>query len=70
MSHSQVSPAPPPAAPVSIKLHDMTLEKMHYKLYRTGYLTCDEFLGDIEKMVRNAQIDYNTDQDRWFKAES
>ncbi|KAG8685635.1 hypothetical protein FRC09_014620 [Ceratobasidium sp. 395] len=70
VSHSQVSPGPPPAAPVSIKLHDMTLEKMHYKLYRTGYLTCDEFLGDIEKMVRNAQIDYNTDQDRWFKAES
>ncbi|KAG8735056.1 hypothetical protein FRC10_011021 [Ceratobasidium sp. 414] len=67
---SQVSPAPPPAAPAPIKFHDMDLEKMHYKLYYIGYLTGDEFLNDLGKMVNNAELDARHDPDRLYKAQS
>ncbi|QRW01325.1 AAA family ATPase [Ceratobasidium sp. AG-Ba] len=69
---TQVSPAPPPGPalipPQPIKFHDVTLEKMHHKLYYTGYLTGDEFLGDIAKIVQNAETDYQQDPDRTYKA--
>ncbi|KAG9083106.1 hypothetical protein FS749_006290, partial [Ceratobasidium sp. UAMH 11750] len=68
---SQVSPAPPPApAPAPVKFHDMDLEKMHIKLYYTGYLTGDEFLNDLGKIVNNAELDARHDPDRLYKAQS
>lgn len=71
-SEPQVSPAapPPPPAPAPTKFHDMDLEKMHYKLYYIGYLTPQEFLDDLGKIVKNAENESHEDHERLFKAQS
>ncbi|CAE6536390.1 unnamed protein product [Rhizoctonia solani] len=69
---AHVSPAPPPElAPKPVKIYDMDLEKMHFKLYYVGYLTGDEFLQDVQQIVRNAELISATDNDsdRLFKAQ-
>lgn len=71
-THTPVSPAPPPPpapAPAPIKFYDMDLEKMHYKLYYIGYLTPQEFLEDLTKIVKNAEHGTSEDSDRLFKAQ-
>ncbi|KAF8596521.1 AAA-domain-containing protein, partial [Ceratobasidium sp. AG-I] len=72
VSEPQVSPAapPPPPAPAPAKFHDMDLEKMHYKLYYTGYLTPQEFLDDLGRIVKNAENESYEDPERLFKAQS
>ena len=72
VSELQVSPAapPPPPAPAPAKFHDMDLEKMHYKLYYTGYLTPQEFLDDLGKIVKIAENESYDDPERLFKAQS
>lgn len=36
-------------------LYDMDLERMHTELYRGRYLTPQDFLGDVGKMVHKLQ---------------
>lgn len=52
------------------KLYDMDLEKMHDELYRGRYLTPQDFLDDVAKMLRNAQSRANEDVDRLHKAQA
>ncbi|GAB1523765.1 TAT-binding protein-like protein 7, AAA ATPase [Rhizoctonia solani] len=67
---AHVSPAPPPAlVPKPLQIFDMDLEKMHYKLYYVGYLTGEEFLQDVQQIVRNAERALDGDSDRLFKAQ-
>ncbi|CAE6445042.1 unnamed protein product [Rhizoctonia solani] len=69
---AHVSPAPPPEiAPKPVKIYDMDLEKMHFKLYYVGYLSGDEFLQDVQQIVRNAEVGTATDgdSDRLLKAQ-
>ena len=44
---AQAENAPPPQP----QLHDIDLERLHADLYRDRYLTPDQFLEDIGKMV-------------------
>ncbi|KAG8730893.1 hypothetical protein FRC11_005564 [Ceratobasidium sp. 423] len=67
---AHVSPAPPPElVPKPMKIYDMDLEKMHFKLYYVGYLTGEEFLQDVQQIVRNAEVisAIDNDSDRLFK---
>ena len=52
------------------KLYDMDLEKMHDELYRGRYLTPQDFLDDVAKMLRNAQSRAHEDVDRLHKAQA
>ena len=52
------------------KLYDMDLEKMHDELYRGRYLTPQDFLNDVAKMLRNAQSRSHEDVDRLHKAQA
>src|SRR6266550_5591552 len=52
------------------KLFDMDLEKMHDELYRGRYLTPQDFLDDVAKMLRNAQARAHEDLDRLHKAQA
>lgn len=67
--HMDVDPAPivalrePP-------LHDVDLEKMHVDLYRGRYLTPQDFLEDIMKIVHNTEIRAYEDMDRMYKAQA
>ncbi|EEB90099.1 hypothetical protein MPER_11744 [Moniliophthora perniciosa FA553] len=47
--------APPPQARAQPKLFDMDLEKIHTDLYRDRYLTPQEFMDDLKKIVHNAE---------------
>lgn len=66
-------PVPQAPAPAPIPRHrqffDMDLEKMHAKLYYSGYLTPKEFLEDISKIVANAEVE-PIDNERLFKAQA
>ncbi|CAE6418854.1 unnamed protein product [Rhizoctonia solani] len=69
---AHVSPAPPPEiVPRPVKIYDMDLEKMHFKLYYVGYLSGEEFLQDVQQIVRNAEVGSATDgdSDRLLKAQ-
>ena len=46
----------------------MSLDKMQKRLYYNGYLTCDAFMDDIQKMVSNAEEAREVDADRVFRA--
>ncbi|KAA1479104.1 AAA-domain-containing protein [Dentipellis sp. KUC8613] len=63
------APPPPPPAPVP-KLFDMDLERMHYELYRNRYLTPQDFLSDVGKMVYNANIRVHEDPERLYRAQA
>ncbi|KZT74624.1 AAA-domain-containing protein [Daedalea quercina L-15889] len=60
------APQPPPQPP----LFDMDLERMHLELYRNRYLTPDDFLDDIRKIVHNAEVRIYEDPDRLFRAQA
>ncbi|KAJ3850123.1 AAA-domain-containing protein [Lentinula lateritia] len=58
------SPLPQPS------LYDMDLEKMHELLYKDRYLTPEEFLTDVRKIVHNAAMYSHRDPDRHYKAQA
>lgn len=47
--------------------HDIDLEKMHEKLYYDRYLTAEQFLEDVQRIVENAELDIH-DNERLWKA--
>lgn len=49
-------------------IYTMSLDKMQKRLYYNGYLTCDAFMDDIQKMVSNAEEAREVDADRVFRA--
>lgn len=49
-------------------IYTMNLEKMQKRLYNNGYLTCDDFMADIQKIVANAEEASEVDADRVFRA--
>ena len=51
-------------------LYDMDLEKMHIELYKGRYLTPQDFLDDVGKMVHNASVRSHEDLDRLHKAQA
>ncbi|KAH7881853.1 AAA-domain-containing protein [Phlebopus sp. FC_14] len=61
-------PAPPP--PQMPPLFDMDLERMHLDLYKDKYLTVQDFLDDIVKIVHNANVHIRQDSDRLYKAQA
>ncbi|KAF9224569.1 AAA-domain-containing protein [Gyrodon lividus] len=63
----QLQPPPQPQAP---PLHDMDLERMHMDLYRGKYLTPQDFLDDIHKIVHNANVRAQQDIERLHKAQA
>ncbi|KAF8632421.1 hypothetical protein AX17_004862 [Amanita inopinata Kibby_2008] len=52
------------------KLYDMDLERMHTELYRGRYLTPQDFLDDVARIVHNAQVRAHEDLDRLYKAQA
>lgn len=51
-------------------LYDMDLERMHMDLYKGKYLTTQDFLDDIHKIVHNAASRIHQDHDRFHKAQA
>ncbi|KAG6856076.1 hypothetical protein H0H87_007606 [Tephrocybe sp. NHM501043] len=51
-------------------LYDVDLEKMHSDLFKGRYLTPQDFLDDVGKMVHNAHVRSHEDMDRLYKAQS
>ena len=65
------APAPvPPEAPVPVRLYDTDLERIHTDLYKGKYLTPQDFLVDIRKIVHNATVCARQDGDRLHKAQA
>lgn len=62
----QVQPPPQQQQP----LYDMDLERMHMDLYKGKYLTTQNFLDDIHKIVHNAASRVHEDLDRFHKAQA
>ncbi|KAI0637541.1 AAA-domain-containing protein [Trametes polyzona] len=58
------------ALPPEPRLFDMDLERMSVELYKGRYLTPDDFLGDIHKIVHNANVRINEDPERLFRAQA
>ena len=52
------------------QMFDVDLERMHLDLYRDKYLTPDEFLDDVRKIVHNANVRANEDPERLFRAQA
>ncbi|KAI6038096.1 AAA-domain-containing protein [Pisolithus marmoratus] len=63
-------PEPQPAVHQLPLLYDMDLERMHLDLYKDKYLTPQDFLDDIRKMVHNATVYAHVDGDRLHKAQA
>ncbi|KIK79961.1 hypothetical protein PAXRUDRAFT_159899 [Paxillus rubicundulus Ve08.2h10] len=63
----QPQPQPQPQAP---PLYDIDLERMHVDLYRGKYLTPQDFLDDIHKIVHNATVRVYDDKERLHKAQA
>ncbi|KAI6008958.1 AAA-domain-containing protein, partial [Pisolithus marmoratus] len=63
-------PEPQPAVHQLPLLYDMDLERMHLYLYKDKYLTPQDFLDDIRKMVHNATVYAHVDGDRLHKAQA
>ena len=51
-------------------LFDMDLERMHIDLYKGKYLTPQDFLDDVGKIVHNAGVRMDEDPDRLYKAQA
>ncbi|OCH93260.1 AAA-domain-containing protein [Obba rivulosa] len=62
----QLQPPPPPPP----RMFDMDLERMHVDLYKGKYLTPDEFLDDIRKIVHNAHVRAMEDSERMYRAQA
>ncbi|KAI5988685.1 AAA-domain-containing protein [Pisolithus orientalis] len=63
----QLQPHPTVQLPI---LYDMDLERMHIDLYKDKYLTPQDFLDDIRKIVHNATVCVHKDPDRLHKAQA
>ena len=51
-------------------LYDMDLERMHAELFKGRYLTPQDFLDDVGKMVHNADVRSHEDLDRLYRAQA
>ncbi|RPD55097.1 AAA-domain-containing protein [Lentinus tigrinus ALCF2SS1-7] len=51
-------------------LMDMDLERMNVELYKGRYLTPDDFIDDIRKIVHNASVRAHEDPERLFRAQA
>ena len=51
-------------------LFDMDLDRMHTELYRGHYLTPQDFMDDVRKIVHNAEVRSHEDLDRLHKAQA
>lgn len=60
----------PPSQPQPPLLYDMDLERMHMDLYKGKYLTPQDFLDDIHKIVHNAATRADEDHERLHKAQA
>ncbi|KAL4402206.1 TAT-binding protein-like protein 7, AAA ATPase [Malassezia pachydermatis] len=49
-------------------IYTMSLDKMQKRLYHNQYLTCDDFMADLNKIVSNAEEASEVDADRVFRA--
>lgn len=65
----QPQPEPHPTIQLPV-LYDMDLERMHIDLYKDKYLTPQDFLDDIRKIVHNATVCAHVDGDRLHKAQA
>lgn len=70
-------PLPPPPPPPVVEeqqpvpqLFDMDLERMHVELHKNRYLTPQDFLGDVGKMVHNAVVCQAGDLERLHRAQA
>ena len=71
-------PMPPPPQPPSAvegqpevpHLFDMDLERMHVELHKNRYLTPQDFLNDVGKMVHNAVVCQSEDLERLHRAQA
>lgn len=70
-------PLPPPPQPPAVEeqqpmpqLFDMDLERMHVELHKNRYLTPQDFLGDVGKMVHNAVVCQAGDLERLHRAQA
>ncbi|KAJ7124553.1 hypothetical protein C8R44DRAFT_620224 [Mycena epipterygia] len=61
---------PPPPVQHRPELYDMDLERMHTQLYKGRYLTPQDFLDDVGKIVHNAAARQAEDLDRLYKAQA
>ncbi|KAI0059309.1 AAA-domain-containing protein [Artomyces pyxidatus] len=62
-------PTPPPA-PAQPLLYNMDLERMHAELHKNRYLTPQDFLNDVGKMVHNAEVCRMEDPERLHRAQA
>jgi len=51
-------------------LFDMDLERMHAELFKGRYLTPQDFLEDVGKIVHNADVRSHEDLDRLYRAQA
>ena len=51
-------------------LFDMDLERMHAELFKGRYLTPQDFLDDVGKIVHNADVRSHEDLDRLYRAQA
>ncbi|KAL0955241.1 hypothetical protein HGRIS_004140 [Hohenbuehelia grisea] len=51
-------------------LYDMDLERMHLELYKDRYLTPQDFVDDVGKIVHNAGVRMHEDPERLYKAQA
>ena len=67
---------PPPQPPAAEKqqsapqLYHMDLERMHVELHKNRYLTAQDFLDDVGKMVHNAVVCQSGDLERLHRAQA
>ncbi|KAK7691101.1 hypothetical protein QCA50_006204 [Cerrena zonata] len=52
------------------EMFHMDLELMHTELYKSKYLTPDDFLDDIRKIVHNATVFGDIDSERLYRAQA
>ena len=55
---------------LSLTLYDMDLERMQSELWKGRYLTPQDFMDDIGKIVHNANVRFYDDSDRLYKAQA
>ncbi|KAL4075483.1 AAA-domain-containing protein [Scleroderma citrinum] len=67
---AQVQPQPPAPVRYQPRLYDTDLERMHMDLHKGKYLTPQDFLDDIRRIVHNATVCAHQDGDRLHKAQA